>query len=317
MGSIRNLKSLEYNTHLVYTKSNLAEIYIRDTLKAKCKANNDSIYEISTKSGIDEMLDLVGVQPFLADKWLFILDYKKVKSLFKDKKGIFSMDTSEFIIKVNNYKEYKEVKGILSNVNDIYLAFIRYYDVGFLLQDYSLPQSIVDFVAKSYGYEPEQVFTLEKALRDGEVVTKKKDVVRICGISAGSLNSFAMSLLKDFPTTERGTKMVYSNRIKVALELSDTYGFGKMRNFLLASVKDILDIKTLHMNGVIYDRISDLPDGYDESRLSRYKLYLNSIIETPYYRILNLYLMLKKSGKWYSSVDMMNFIYNYYEGGDI
>ncbi|MGV3076435.1 hypothetical protein ACEE21_15255 [Clostridium baratii] len=316
MGSIKNLRGGDVNVHLLLTGSNLSELYVYDILKEKCNATRDSIYDITNKSSANEMLELVNTQPFMANKWLFVIEYGKVKSVLREKKGVFETDTSEFLIKVKNYKEYKEAKGLLSRVNDIYLSYIRYYDVEFLLQGYGLSPKLIDFVAKSYSSDPEQVFVLMNELKNGKVFEKRKDIVDICGISAGSLNSFALSLLKEPPKTVKGKKTTYRNRIGVALELSETYGFSKMRNFLMSCVKDILDIKQLYMVGTIYDRISDLPECYDEKKLSRYNMYLRTIIDIPYSRIMRLYLSLKKCGRWFNGMDMVNFIYQYYEEGD-
>jgi len=328
MGSIKNLRKEDVNVHLLLTSSNLSELYVYDTLKEKCGAGVDSIYDVNTKSTINEMLELVNTQPFLAEKWLFVLEYNKVKSIIKSKKGIFDVDTSEFLIKVKNYREYKEVKSLLPKVNDIYLSYIRSYDVDFLLRDYSIPPVLMKFISKSYYSDPEQVFVLLNELKDGRVIEQRKDIISICGVSSGSLTSLALALLKEPPKTDRSKKMVYRKRIGVASELAETYGFSKMRNFLTASVKDILDIKQLYMVGAIYDRIYNLPDVkvtdrngntnpvYDEKKLSKYNIYLNTIIEIPYSRIVRLYLLLKQCGKWYSDIDMFNFIYQYYEEGD-
>ena len=79
------------------------------------------------------------------------------------------------------------------------------------------------------------------------------------------------------------------------------------------------------MVGAIYDSIKNLPDVlddkgnpvYDETKLSRYNMYLKRItLEIPYSRILRLNLMLKEGGKWYSQADMLEFLYKYYGGYD-
>lgn len=328
MGSIRKLKDGGSNVHLLLTSSSLSELYVYDELKSKCSATRDSIYDINTKSSFNEMLELVNVQPFMADKWLFVIEYSKVKSLIKDKKGIFDADTSEFLIKVKNYKEFKEAKSLLGNINDIYLSSIRFYDVEYLLQGYNISPKLIEFTAKSYYSDPEQVFVLLKELQNDRVIEKRKDIVEICGISSGSINSYVMALLKEPPKTDKSKKLLYKKRVGVAVELVDVYGFSKFRNFLLASVKDILDIKQLYMVGTIYDRISNLPDiekkdrkgnlvpVYDEKKLARYNVYLKTIVAIPYERILRLYLTLKRCGRWYSAIDMVNFIYQFYEEGD-
>ena len=328
MGSIKNLTDRDKNVHLLYTNSNLAELHVYDTLKEKCKGNRDSIYDINTSSSINEMLDLVNTLPFVAEKWLFVIDYRKAKSVFRGNRGIFESSSAEFLIKVKNYKEYKEVKEMLAYANDIYLSSIRYYDIEYLLKDYPLPQSLIDFIARSYMSDPEQIFVLRNELKTGRVVETRKEIVEICGVSTGSIDTFALSLLNNPPKTDRGKKMVYKSRLSMAVDLADTYGFTKMRNFLLASVKDILDIKELYMVGAIYDTIRDLPDKkvmdakgnlspvYDEKRLSKYNSRLKYIIEIPYLRVVRLYLTLKKGGRWFNAMDMVNFMYQYYEEGD-
>ena len=70
------------------------------------------------------------------------------------------------------------------------------------------------------------------------------------------------------------------------------------------------------MVGAIYDRIGGLPECYDEKKLSRYNVYLRTIVDIPYPRIMRLYLLLKKCGRWYTDIDMINFIYQFYEEGE-
>lgn len=333
MGSIRNLTNEKYNTHIFLANSSLAEMYVYDILKKKCGADMDSIFTVNSKKSFQEMLDMVSAQPFLADKWFFIIEYGKIKRSLDSKKGIFKSDSSEFLIKVKNYKEFKEAKEALSvvgdGVNDIYLSYINYYDTDFLLSDFEISSKLISYVYKSYSSDPEQVFRLRKELQSGIVVNSRKQIAELCGVSTGTLNSFTISLLGGEPKGEKGKKIVIRNRIKVALELSEVYGYSKFKNFLTASVKDILDIKVLYMQGAIYNRITDLPEirvkdekgeeklVFDEGRLSRYRFYLDTIKEIPYTRILRLYLFLKTYGKWYSDADMVNFIYQYYEKGDL
>lgn len=327
MGSLRKLNDIDSNVHLLLTSSSLSEMYIYDILKKKCDANTDSIFDISTKSSVNTMLDLIGVQPFLAEKWLFVVNYSKVKNFLKGHSGVFKEDTAEFLIKVKNYKEFKEAKKFFGSCNDIYLSYIKFFDVEFLLGKYNLSSKLIEFISKSYYSDPEQVFAIMKELDNGGVITERKHITALCGVSTGSLNSYAISLLKEKPNTLKGQKTVCRNRIRTGLELAEVYGFNKMRNFLMACVKDILDIKQLYLAGAIYDRIRDLPDievttsdgskvpVYDEKRLSRYSFYLKTIIDTPIDRILQLYLLLKQQGRWYRDIDMINFVYQYYQKG--
>lgn len=322
MGTLRELTSNQKNVHMLITDSNIIELYVYDTLKKVCGASSDSIVEVNNSKEFSTILDLVNLYPLQADKWLFIINYSKIPKLVEKNKGIFESDSSCFLIKVSRYSDYKAFKEICPKVNDLYLSIIRQNDISYLLYEFGLSQKLVDFVAKSYSRDPEKVFILRKELASGLKVQTQKDIVNICGTSAGSINYFAILLLADPPKTKRGFEMVYKRRISLAKELIDLYGVSTLRNYLSSTVYDILQIKILYMVGVIYDSIKDLPEitnakgelVYDEKRLSRYNMYLKRIInEIPYSRILRLNLMLKQN-RWYKQADMLEFIYNYYGG---
>lgn len=314
MGSLRHLRSAENNVHLLLTSSNLAEIYVYDELKSICGATVESVVDVNSKSTFQNMLDLVNMQPLLADKWLFVIIYKGgIKQLVKKYEGIFQTETARFLVKVENYKDFKEFKGVIRNANDLYLNVIRHDDIAFMLNGYKLSSNVIEFVEKSYYRDPEKVFILAKELANGAVVSNNRDVVRICGESSGSIARFAMLLLNEMPSSENGLKRVYSKRVKILVDLCESFGTRSTYNFLVAALKDILNIKILYLQGIIYDSIRDLPEVYDEKKLSRYNMYLKRIIQDlTYENILRLYVALCKCDRWRNPQDGVLFLYNYY-----
>lgn len=312
MGTLRELNGGK-NVHMILTSSSAVEMYVYDTLKSVCNASLESVFEVNTKSDFMEMVELCGMQSYLSDRWLFVIDYSKVKSSLKSSIGIFESEEAVFLIRVNNYREYKEFKELLPVVNDLYLTFIRKNEVMYLLQGYNLSQRDIDFVAKSYSKDPEKVFILKKELENGLEINSQKDIVKLLGVSTGSITSFAMSLLRDFPKTEKGFKIVCRNRLKTARELCEAYGVASFKNFLTATVRDFIYIKELYMEGAIYNSIRDLPEVFDEKKLSRYNFYLRSLSsDVSYSRLVSLYCMLRESGSWSDVFDMLEFIYEYY-----
>lgn len=312
MGTLRELNGGK-NVHMILTSSSAVEMYVYDTLKSVCNASLESVFEVNTKSDFMEMVELCGMQSYLSDRWLFVIDYSKVKNSLKSSIGIFESEEAVFLIRVNNYREYKEFKELLPVVNDLYLTFIRKNEVMYLLQGYNLSQRDIDFVAKSYSKDPEKVFILKKELENGLEINSQKDIVKLLGVSTGSITSFAMSLLRDFPKTEKGFKIVCRNRLKTARELCEAYGVASFKNFLTATVRDFIYIKELYMEGAIYNSIRDLPEVFDEKKLSRYNFYLRSLSsDVSYSRLVYLYCMLRESGSWSDVFDMLEFIYEYY-----
>lgn len=323
MGTLRELSSENKNVHMLITDSNLIEIYVYDELKKVCGATSESTVEANTVKEFNTILDMINLYPLQAEKWLFVINYSKLSKIVEKNRGIFESDSAIFLIKVSRYSDYKSFKELYPRVNDLYLSIIRQNEISYLLYPFGLSQKLIDFISKSYSRDPEKVFILKRELDNGLKVETQKDIVNICGASAGSVNYFAILLLAEPPKTKRGFDMVYKRRISLATELIDIYGIAKLKGYLGATVYDILQIKTLYMVGAIYDSIKNLPDTlnekgepvYDEKRLSRYNMYLKRIInEIPYSRILRLDLMLKQSGRWYKPADMLEFLYKYYGG---
>ena len=157
MGTLRELEGSK-NVHMLITSSTAVEMYVYDKLKEQCHASLESVLTVNSKSSFSEMLELVGMQSYLSDKWLFVIEYSKVKASIKANVAIFESEEAEFLIKVNTYRDFKEFKELLPSVNDLYLSFIRRNEVMYLLSKYNLSQKDIDFVAKSYSREPEKVF---------------------------------------------------------------------------------------------------------------------------------------------------------------
>lgn len=313
MGSLKDLTYPDSNVHLLSTNSNLAEIFVYDTLKNKCGASLESIIEVQSKTDFDEMLDLANIEPYLASKWLFVITYKKVRSLLKKYVSIFQSTTAEFLIKVDNYREFLEFKELKVPCNDLYLSVIRRNDIIFLLSGYSLSQKVMDFISKNYIRDVDKVFELKQALDSGVKIETTKDVIAICGESASSTVRFAFLLLNDLPTSENGLKRVYSKRIKLLNNMLLAFGPSKTYNFLTSTVSDLLDIKVLYLAGIIYDSVKGIPDVYDEKKLSRYSPFIKRITtDLSYERILRLLASLKDCGRWRTSDDAVQFIYQYY-----
>lgn len=317
MGTLRELTSESSNVHLLLSNSGKADIYVYDELKNRCNATLDSVYEVDSKSTFKAMVEMSGVNSYLSDKWLFVINYTKVKGLCKQFKGLFKAETSCFLVKVKNYGEYKEFKELVKDCNDLYLPIIRRNDVHFLLKDLNLSPKLLDFVSSSYARDSEKVFELKEKLESGIEVKTQRDIVKLIGESMGSVNKFVFLLLAEPPSTPNGFSRVLKKRIQMAVDLSATYSVKSFKNFTTSVVRDILDIKVLYMQGLIFKNIRDLPSGYDEKKLMKYNYYLDRIeTEIPYSRIARLYCMLKESGVWYNSEDILNFIYKYYSGGN-
>ena len=314
---LNTLKSQEYRVHLLLTSSNLAELYVYDELKKVCNATVESVVDVNTASEFKGMLELVNIQPNLSDMWLFVLKFSKLKSLIKKSLGVFLSESSVFLINVDNYKDFKEVKGMFKEnnilINELYLNTIKRFQVFDLLSPFKLSQVVKDFVATSYYETPEKVFQLRNELIQGAVVKEPKDVIRLCGESQSSIQKIVMQLLSDAPKTDVFMKRSFKKRVEALKSLCDTFTPLTTYNYIRSSIRDVLYIKMLYLEGEIYDRIYDLPENFDEKKLSRYSFYLSRISnDISYDRILYLYIEMWSCGRWLSDMDSVSFLYRYY-----
>lgn len=316
------LKSLDNDLSFILfqTTSDLMRIFIQDKIK---KVNNNStgnIFVLENKKDFKEALTTCNVQPFGADKWLFIIDTGKMNLSYNDLKAIIRNNSSGvFLVEVQRYQEYKRIKNIVGDTEgflDLYLPRLNRYDFLYLYDYYTpdwnkLPTKLYNQVFRDYNNDVDAVMNLFKAMKNGARVTSIKDVASICGEAGNTVESYVISLLKDPPNTEKGTIITIRNRIKAGLDLAEVHDYEKMWVYMVGCIKAFTDIKMLSINGIIYKRIQhELPEGYDDKKLFRYRKYVWRLEEIPFSRVIRLRYALQRN-KWKSGEDFLKFIYDY------
>lgn len=310
MGSLRTLRNRDYNAHLVYSPSGLMSLFIEDEIRETYGVKTrDAILEVKSEKGFEEMMELMNLAPLIADKWLFV--FPEGTSLSIKKKAMrlaeISFGTSVLLIKAKGWLEFKELRESTRTCNDLYLSWIRREDVSQILKRTGLRPDLIEYVAKGYSNNPESIVELAKAIAEGRAVESAKDIRTVIGVGSGTTLEFVLSLLR-----ESSGKQTVRNRIQVMKSLLEEYSPGKLRGYLLGSVKDVYELKVLYLTGEIYKGVYKLPPGYDEKRLSRAGRRLRVVKETPLEEIVRLYLALQESGSWKNDLDALRFIYGFY-----
>ena len=310
---LRELSNENKHVHILYTTSSRMELYVYDKLKELCQATLDSVIEVNSNSSYKEMMELIQLQPFMAAKWLFVIDYKKMRKSLEKDKGVFNEDSSVFLVKVSSYKEFKEFRSLLRvDYNELYLQSLTYKDVVWLLSKTGLDSTLVDFVAKTYRTVPEKILTLIEHINNGEEVSDRKAIISICGNITSSMISYALYLLNSTAKTVQGIKLSMRKAAQEGSLQIQSIGIRQFRGYLLGAVRDILAIKEMYLSGDIYNKIRDIPECFDEKRLSRYNYYLENIKSININRIVSLYVSILMTGRWYTEFDFLEFLYRYY-----
>lgn len=306
-------KDINYHTYIC--ESGKLEILVQDTLKSVCGAKGDSVIRVNSKSDVTELVELSYVMPFNAKQWVILVDYDKVKgsrrkiiNLIKSKSS-----TSKIAIKFSKYIDFKNFNDELGSlVNSMYLNNLNLADVRYLFKNTTLDKNLFSFVFSSYRSEVDKLMELRDALNNGETFKDRKSITNLVGLSTGSLQHFVIKILLDKPLTERSFERIFKTRLHTLIELEQIYGSRKLGNFITAIVKDVLDIKTLHMMGEIYTKLDKIPQGYDSKRLLKYKYSYSKILEIDYSRVLEVYLLLENSPRWVNSLGLVHFLSTLY-----
>lgn len=316
MGSFRGLEDNNTTIHMMMSGSGKADVFVHDTLRRVHSVSLDCVFRVKDKKDFSNMVELSIIQPYMSNKWLFEIEYSKVRGLVKSTKNIFDSETSCFLFIVDRYSDFKEVKELLGKVNDIYTPIVRKDDVFYLFKTLSMSDKVLSFISTSYARETESIFSLRDFMLQGYEINTQRDVVKLIGISSGNVNNFIMSLMSSKPTTKRGLNKVLRTRVQMGKDLCDTYGVSSFRNFLSSALYDMIQLKMLYMQGEIYNDIKDLPEVFDEKKLGKYKYYLERIkSDISYNDLVYLYNKLQEpeNRRWVSVADMMKFVYSLYE----
>lgn len=312
---LKDLVDKTLNYHTVMCDSGKLDLLVYNLLKQACNGNKDTIFYVNKKSDVEEMLDLSLIMPYSADQWLFIVNYNKVKRHRRKLIEFIKVKTvsSKVLVSFDKYADFKKFNDDLGAlVNSMYLKTLRKDDMAFLFRDTKLGKDLKEFIFYSYRSEVEKVMSVLEYIKDGHSVKTRKDITELVGVSTGSIQHFIFQLLGKPPKTEKSRERIIKNRSYILSELAKVYGVRGIKTILTNSVKDILDIKTLYLSGMVYKSLTNIPEGYDSKRLLRYRVFFGKIVDIEYSRILELYLLLYNEGAWSNELDLYKFLYIYY-----
>lgn len=318
---LKDLDKRDYSVVLLETSSIKLQMYVQDKLKLKLHSTKDTIIEVSSKSDIKLVREVLGLLPPFSSRWLVIVKLNRRLGI-QDLIQLIDMSTTcMFLCIVEQYKDFKQLKQSLGGIDivELYMPYLRRADMIYLHDalvpsDNKLSKPLFDFLVQGYSSDIEEVMTLYQELNGGRKVSTKKDIMDICGLGGLTVESFIFSLLKPLNTTEKGFKKSFKNRLQAGLELSEVYNYGTFYAYMNNAISNIIQVKTLRINGTVYKSIRNLPECYNERVLSRYNRYIWKINEIPLSRMLRLYSVLVQR-KWHTEIDLLNFLYSYYLRG--
>lgn len=304
---------------LIQTPSDVLKMFLQDKIKAQLNSTQESVLVVDNKKTLKEAQNLSGMIPFDAKKWLFLVNLDKVgvnadlrEFVYNNSTGLLFCTTDKY----SNYKKFKDMCKAIDNMIDLYITFLKRMDFFYLYyalvpQDNQLPKALSEFILKGYANDINTVMNLLMELNRGTKFESKKSIVDYCGQSGNTVDNLLFSLLGMHFKTERGIKNVIGNRLKSGYELAQSIGWHNLRTYLYSALNAVMDIKGLYIEGTIYKRIENLPDNFNEKKLSRYQRFLWKIKEVPFSDMVRLRVALYECGDWSDESDYLRFLYRY------
>ena len=83
MCSFRGLEDINNTCHIMMSGSGKADVFAHDVLRRVHNVAIDCVYKVSGKKEFSNMVELSVIQPYMSDKWLFEIEYSKVKYSLK------------------------------------------------------------------------------------------------------------------------------------------------------------------------------------------------------------------------------------------
>lgn len=304
---------------LIQTPSDVLKMFLQDKIKAQLGSTQESVLTVDNKKTLKEAGNFSGMIPFDAKRWLFIVNLDKVgvnadlrDIIYNNSTGLFFCTTDKY----STYKRFKDMCKALDHMVDFYITYLKRMDFYYLYyalvpKDDMLPKVLSDFVQKGYSNDISTVINFFIELSRGTKFDSKKSIIDFCGQSGNTVDNLLFSLLEMQFKTERGIKSVMGNRLKSGYELAQSIGWHKLRTYLYSSLNAVMDIKGLYISGVIYKRIENLPDNFNEKKLSKYQRLFKKIKEVPFSDMVRLRVALYECGDWNNEADYLRFIYRY------
>lgn len=316
---LRDLDNRDFDVVLVQTPSTKMDMFLWDRVKRKYHADTLSILDVEKAADFKGVHEIIGVTPPFTNRWVVHVDTTKVdsKSVIQ---AVNESTTCVFYITVDSYKKFKELKDGMDSrlqIGGYYLNYLRRDDMvylydAFVPKEQRTTKVLFDFIVQSYSGDIDSVFDIFTSLGRGKKIKTRKDIVDIGGIGGLSIESFIFMMLKEPSQTERGLKKVMKTRIQAGKELGDIYGFDKFYNFMGANLMTMIEIKMLIISGVIYKKVRNIPDCYNEKKMAKYQRYIWKLKEIPLSRLLRLRSSMGK--RWREPEDFLRFYYDFVVG---
>ena len=316
--------SLDVSNILIYTNSNVLQTLLKKQLKKRFNIGRNLTKYASKASELKEIKNETFTPPFGGGTWFLDIQADKINisDLGKHLNNVSKSAISVYWF--TNYAQFKKVcdlevvkrQGMFCFIlyaGKLYPEDITYVHNIMLPEEKRLPKKLLDYLKKNYTYDVDSVCKLFQSISQGEEIKSTRDIINKVGIGGNTVDSFVMKLLTTNPKTEKGLKSSLEKMLVLLNDLSYTYEYRTIKNYMRSTLKTMMDIKQLQIMGLYSESVKNIPDVvYDETKIQRMKRYDRVILnELNMGRILNLFLCLDKYDDFNAELALVKSITTY------
>lgn len=309
---------------IIYTNSAVLQTLLKKRIKERFEIARNLTKYADSASSLKEARNDTFTPPFGGGTWLVDIQADKINvgEIAKYLNNITSASIS--IIWVTNYTQYKKIIDLdavkklgiycfTMYTGKLYPEDITYVHNMMLPEGKRMPKKLLDYLKKNYTYDVDSVCQIFQAISQGEEFKTTKDIINKVGIGGNTIDSFVMKLLTTNPKTEKGLKSAMEKTLTLLNDLSYSYDYRAIKNFMRNCLNSIIEIKQLQMMGKYSESVTEIPEGsFHEDRIQRLKRYDKVILnELNLGRVLNLLLCLEKYNDFDTEIALLKSINDY------
>lgn len=324
--SLKKLETLndEVVNIIIYVQSPSLAYLIKNRIRETYKAHRDFIVDIETQKQLNNAKLDSYVAPMLCDKWLLHVNADKLSK--KELVAGVSHNTQHAVTVywTDKWMTYNWLTGLdqikQQGVHSPSFRFTRLsgYEISGLLKSevpekHRLNQELTDYVSKNYRYDVQSVMDLIALLRSGNTVENKRELIEAVGVGGNSISTLTIKILRANIKTETGRNKQLRETLQLLEDLSYTYNYQTIKRFMINNINGFIDMKNLQVMGIYGRPNKEIPEHFDQKRLSMLRRFERTILEeVSLQRLLNLKMVLMGYNDFNSEVSLIQAIMQFY-----
>lgn len=316
--------SQDVSNIIIYTNSTTLQTILKKKLKERFKIGRNLTKYASTGAELKEIKNETFTPPFGGGTWFLDIQADKISISDLGKQLNLISSAAKSVYWFTNYSQFKKVcdldvvkkQGIFCFImyaGKLYPEDITYIHNIMVPAEKKLPKNLLDYLKKNYTYDVDAVCKVFQGIVQGMEFKTTKDIINEVGIGGNTIDSFVIKLLTSNPKTDKGVKSSMEKMVVLLNDLSYSYEYKSIKNFMRVTLKSIVEIKQLQMMGMYTESIKNIPENvFNEDKIQRLKRYDKVILnEINLGRVLNLLTCLEKHTDFNAEIALIKSISDY------